>query len=155
MKIRPVQRLYKLEITGKDSILKPAKASSSVSGSNELTISPVNPGYDPVAGHSYTTRSGRKVKLPNGEKRTARVRTGTGMKIRPVQRLYKLEITGKDSILKPAKASSSVSGSNELTISPVNPGYDPVAGHSYTTRSGRKVKLPSKFSLYIFNCIID
>lgn len=83
----------------------------------------------------------------DGVNRTARVKTSTGTKIRPVQRLYKLEVTGN---LIPAQLPSP--RDTDLADAPAT--LPPSLGDHrdrppQSTRCGRKVKLPSKFDLYV------
>lgn len=96
----------------------------------------------------------------DGVGRTARIKTSTGMRVRPVQRLYKMEVTGNDLLLpqssnKPQEdsihvdsESSAHHGDDVVVDKKMSAGKAEEQPQLLSSRSGRKVKLPSKFDLY-------
>lgn len=83
--------------------------------------------------------------------RTVRVRTAMGLKVRPVQKLYKLEVSSGDSIssVHSGKSSQVVPPTNTQTDMSVRPSEQDSQRPLQCTRSGRSVKLPSKYNLYV------
>ncbi|KAL4705577.1 hypothetical protein ACJJTC_006905 [Scirpophaga incertulas] len=74
----------------------------------------------------------------------------SGVKIRPVQRLYKLEVSGSDcSNIRTAAESrkSSACGESEEAETPTQTARDDA--YPYSTRYGRQVRIPNKLSLYV------
>ncbi|XP_045538507.1 uncharacterized protein LOC106708429 isoform X2 [Papilio machaon] len=92
----------------------------------------------------------RRILGRDGVDRTARVRTAIGTKIRPIQRLYKLEVSNftGDNVSLSQSPISSPSEENSPEISHLCPEIS-VAPVDTKSRSGRTIKRPSKYDIYV------
>lgn len=96
----------------------------------------------------------------DGTQRTAKLRTANGLKVRPVQRLYNLEVPGKNvSVDTTTDVTEYVTDDDAAATPPITldrteamAAPEPEAllpDKPQSTRSGRQVKLPNKFKLYM------
>ena len=80
----------------------------------------------------------------DGEVRLVKLRTATGLLLRPIQRVYPLEICDE---VPPKLRQPSEETVQETTAEATGPLDQEVKGVGVQTRSGRRIQLPSRFYL--------